>query len=166
MADCTKCQHSKEIDRLRQICLGCAIGKPDCGLSHAGRTFISMDAARDEACRDRIVRRGMVRDQPAVLETPLAPKERDHLLQVIYMFSSLSYDEAGMVALMMQGRSLQQIATERGEKLQTVHHRWKAIVKRNKAWESLANGMIGSGRGRKPDQSETEQLAFDFMGGK
>ena len=166
MANCAKCRHAKEIERLREICLGCAIGKDGCGLSKAGHSVISLDAARDENCRDRIARHGVQRDVPAVIESPLNPDEREHLLRVIYMFSSLSYDEAGMVCRMMQGCSLQMIAGESGQSLQTVHARWKSLTKRNPAWLSLANGMIGSGRGRKPEVRETSQMDFfDMMGG-
>ncbi len=166
MANCAKCRHAKEIERLREICLGCAIGKDGCGLSKAGHSVISLDAARDANCRDRIARHGVQRDVPAVVESPLNPAERENLLRVIYMFSSLSYDEAGMVCRMMQGCSLQTIAGECGQSLQTVHARWKSLTKRNPAWLSLANGMIGSGRGRKPDVRETSQMDFfDIMGG-
>ncbi len=166
MANCTKCQHAKDIERLRQICLGCAIGKDGCGLSNSGRSFVSLDAARDENCRDRMAQRAEKRDVPAPVSSPLNPVERENLLRVIYMFSSLSYDEAGMVCRMMQGRSLQQIADERGQSIQTVHARWKAITKRDKAWESLANCMIGSGRGRKPEAKKLEQLElFDTTEG-
>ena len=82
------------------------------------------------------------------------------------MFSALSYDEAGMVCGMLAGRSLQQIAAERRQKIQTVHARWTSICKRNPAWKSLANGMIGSGRGRKPKRRKLKQLdLFDMMKG-
>ena len=104
------------------------------------------------------MRRSVERCRAEIVESPLNPDERENLLRVIYMFSSLSYDEAGMVCRMLQGRSLQQIADERGQSIQTVHARWKAITKRNRAWESLANCMIGSGRGRKPDAKTVEQL--------
>ena len=160
MANCTKCQHAKAIERLRRICLGCAIGKDGCGLSNAGRCVVSLDAARDENCRDRIMQRGTKRDAPALLSSPLNPAERENLLRVIYMFSSLSYDEAGMVCRMMQGCSLQTIAGECGQSLQTVHARWKSLTKRNPAWLSLANGMIGSGRGRKPQPKREKQMEF------
>ena len=172
MANCIKCQHAKEIDRLRKICLGCSIGKVNkdgsssCGLSNDGHCVVSLDAAKDENCRDRILRREADRSAPTILESPLNPAERENLLRVIYMFSSLAYDEAGMVCLMLQGRSLQEIADERQQKIQTVHARWKSIVKRNPAWESLANGMIGSGRGRKPEAKKVEQLElFDMTEG-
>jgi len=91
----------------------------------------------------------MVRERPEIVESPLNPDERENLLRIIYKFSSLSYDEAGMVCRMMQGRSLRQIADERRQSIQAVHARWKALVKRDRAWETLATGMIGSGRGRK-----------------
>ena len=166
MANCLKCQHAKEIARLRDICLECPIGKDECGLSNAGRSFVSLDAARDENCRDRMALKGLKREAPQVVESPLNPSERENLLRVLCMFSSLSYDEAGMVCQMMQGRSLQQIANERGQSLQTVHARWKLLTKRNPAWLSLANGMIGSGRGRKPEASAEVQMDFfDMMGG-
>jgi len=166
LANCTKCRHAKEIDRLRKICLGCAIGKDSCGLSNGGVSFVSFDAARDENCKQRIARRGVVREDVQIVETPLGGKERENLLRVIYMFSSLSYDEAGMVCRMMQGRTIQQIADERSQSIQTVHARWKSIVKRDPAWQAIMNGMIGSGRGRKPDPKPMQQLTlFDLMGG-
>ena len=151
---------------MREICLGCAIGKDGCGLSKAGHSVISLDAARDANCRDRIVRHGVQRDVPAVVESPLNPAERENLLRVIYKFSSLTYDEAGMVCLMMQGRGLQQIANERRQSIQAVHARWKALVKRDPVWESLANCMIGSGRGRKKAKKNFKQMdLFDTTGG-
>lgn len=166
MANCTKCQHAKEIERLRRKCLGCAIGKDGCGLSHAGRCVVSLDAARDANCRDRIASRAVVRERSEVVETPLNPEERENLLRLLYMFSSLSYDEAGMVCRMMQGRTIQQIADERGQNIQVVHARWTAITARNPAWKSLANGMIGSGRGRKPSAKSLRQMdLFDTTGG-
>jgi len=166
LANCAKCRHAKEIERLRKICLGCAIGKDGCGLSNAGRSFVSFDAARDENCRNSMAMRALARESPDVVSSPLKPDERENLLRVIYMFSSLTYDEAGMVCRMMQGASLQAIARKSGQSLQTVHARWKSLVKRNPAWLALANGMIGSGRGRKPKLEETSQMDFfDRIGG-
>ena len=166
MANCAKCIHAKEIDRLRDICLGCSIGKvnkdgsSNCGLSNAGHSFVSLDAARDANCRDRIARHGVQRDIPAVIESPLNPDEREHLLRVIYMFSSLSYDEAGMVCRMMGGATIDDVAKEAGELPQTVHSRWQSLCKREPAFLSLANGMIGSGRGRKPQPKREKQMEF------
>lgn len=165
MANCVKCQYAGEIDRLRQICLRCTIGKASCGLSNGGVSFVSMDAARDGNCRDRLAWRGLVRESAEIIQTPLDGEERERLLRVIYMFSSLSYDEAGMVALMMQGRSLQQIADERGQSIQAVHARWKSILKRNPAWRAVANGKINSGCGRKPSPKPMQQLDFFEMMG-
>ena len=160
MANCAKCRHAKEIERLREICLGCAIGKDGCGLSKAGHSVISLDAARDANCRDRIARHGVQRDVPAVVESPLNPAERENLLRVIYMFSSLSYDEAGMVCRMMGGATIDDVAKEAGELPQTVHSRWQSLCKREPAFLSLANGMIGSGRGRKPQPKREKQMEF------
>lgn len=107
-----------------------------------------------------------MRERAEVVETPLNPEERENLLRLLYMFSSLSYDEAGMVCRMMQGRTIQQIADERGQNIQVVHARWTAITARNPAWKSLANGMIGSGRGRKPSAKSLRQMdLFDTTGG-
>ena len=166
MANCAKCIYAKEIDRLRDICLGCSIGKDGCGLSNAGHSVVSLDAASDEKCKHKIERRRVFTSAPAVIETPLGAAERENLLRILYMFSSLSYDEAGTVCSMLAGKSLQQIATDRRQKIQTVHARWKFVCKRNPAWKSLANGMIGSGRGRKLKRKKLKQLDFfDMMKG-
>lgn len=112
------------------------------------------------------MRRSVERCRAEIVESPLNPDERENLLRVIYKFSSLSYDEAGMVCLMMQGRGLQQIANERRQSIQAVHARWKALVKRDPVWESLANCMIGSGRGRKKAKKNFKQMdLFDTTGG-
>ena len=144
------CPHRPEIDRLRLICQDCAIGRAGCGLSKRGRSFVSFDAARGEKLRDRIAAYRVSAETPEVVVTSLGAAERENLLKVIYMFSELSYDEAGLVCRMLQNRSLQQIADERGLSIQTVHARWKALTGRNAAWKALANNMIGIGRGRKP----------------
>ena len=168
MANCLKCPH---IDRLRAACIDCPIGKDGhkgnplgCGISNKGITYISLDAARDENCRDRMLAHPLRPQYPEVVETPLNPKERENLLRVLCMFGSLSYDEAGLVCRMMAGASVTEIAQERGISEQTVYSRWLAVTKRDPSWKALASGMIGSGRGRKAGQRQRVQMSlFDSV---
>lgn len=168
MANCCKCAHAGEIARLREICLKCSIGKAECGLSHGGVSFVSMDAAHDPAS----VLRGRVAADYAVpgareeqkIETPLGDKERQHLLQILTKFAELgaNWDDAGLICSMLAGKTLDQLARERGTSPQTLHARWKRIITADPTWKSIANGMIGRGRGRKPGEKEPTQLEFDF----
>lgn len=175
MADCCKCIHQREIDqleterkRLESICRNCIVGKHDCGLSHGGVSFVSSDAAADPELvyRGRIardwVRPGVPREQPK-LETPLGQKERDNLLMLLNKFAQLgsSYDDAGLICSMLAGKTIDEIARERNVSEQTLHARWKKICKKDPAWASLANGLIGKGVGRKPTKQVT-QGEFDL----
>ena len=145
---------------MRSICLKCATGKGNCGLSGGGVSFISFDAAENEKCRDKIASRRALRFIPEIVESPLHPKERENLLKILFLFGSLSYDEAGLVVRMMQGKTLNEIASERKQSLQTIHARWKALIERESVWIEIANGMIGSGRGRKPTEKPKERDLF------
>ena len=164
MQYCKKCPYDRK-DVTKDVCRMCReVGNPNATPSHKGRVMISLDAAVDQNCRDRILSRRKVRDAaPEVTESPLNASERQHLLEVIFMFSSLSYDEAGMVARMMRGCSIDSIADERGQSPQVVHARWKSICKRNPAWKAIASGLIGCGRGRKP--KKPEYIQPDLFGG-
>ena len=68
-------------------------------------------------------------------------------------FSALSDVDAAIVCRMLRGERLVDIANAQGLALQTVHVRWKSLIKRNPVWKSLANGKIGSGCGRKPGKA-------------
>lgn len=159
MANCLKCAHAKEIDRLRKVCLECSIGGEGCGLSHKGRSHISLDAAASEHNRDEILSRAEVRVSPKVTETPLSADERSRYLTILNMFSALSYDEAGLVCSMLGGKTIAEIASERKEAIQTVHARWKSLTRRQPAFVALANGLIGSGCGRR-GEVKTRQIEF------
>ena len=56
--------------------------------------------------------------------------------------------------------ALDEVAKEAGELPQTVHSRWQSLCRREPAFLSLANGMIGSGRGRKPQPKRERQMEF------
>ena len=164
MANCCKCSHAKEIARLRDICLNCSIGKAECGLSHGGVSHVSMDAAADGSLvlRGRVapdyVRPGR-RDEQRI-ETPLGPDERTNLLKVLVKFAELGadWDDAGLICSMLNGKTIDQIARERCVSPQTVHARWTRITTADPTWRSIANGMIGSGRGRKPKRPKFMQM--------
>lgn len=158
MANCTKCQHAKEIDRLRDICLGCAIGKDGCGLSNAGRCVVSLDAAKDENCRDLMLSRVAVdyvrRKAGADNLWNVPAAALPYVRAALYPFSALSDSAAALVCRMLRGERLVDIANAQGLTIQTVHARWKSLIRRNPVWKSLANGMIGSGRGRKSKRAQ------------
>lgn len=160
MANCLKCAHAKEIDRLRKICLGCVIGGEGCGLSRKGVSHISLDAAADDHNREAILARRVRLHSSEVTETPLNADERKRYLELLNKFASLSYDEAGLICRMMGGATIEEVAKDRNELPQTVHSRWKAVCSREPAFLALANGMIGSGRGRKPQRGLQMELGL------
>lgn len=148
---------------MRDICLKCIIGKAECGLSHGGVSFVSMDAAKspDTVTRGRIAPEYSPRQEPNVkLETPLGADERERLLLLLSKFAELSWDDAGLICAMLAGKTLDRIAQERKISPQALHARWTKLITRNPTWKALTNGMIGSGRGRKasagPEQSQME----------
>jgi len=168
MANCYKCAHAKAIARLRKICLACNIGQPSCGLSNGGRSHVSLDAAENP---DTVLTKGGVdplyakpgeKVEPPKIKTDLQGEERNNLLRILYKFADLTWDNAGLVCAMLSGKTLDEIAKERKRKPQTINSRWKRLIKSDPVWEALKNGMIGSGRGRKPDQKPFTQLEFDL----
>ena len=138
----------------------CSIGGEGCGLSRKGVSFVSLDAAEDDHNRDAILARRVERHRPEIVKTPLGPEERERYIRLLNMFAQLTYDEAGMVCRMMGGATIDDVAKEAGELPQTVHSRWQSLCKREPAFLSLANGMIGSGRGRKPQPKREKQMEF------
>lgn len=163
MANCLKCAQAKEIARLRDICLNCVIGKAECGLSHGGVSFVSMDAAKspEMVTRGRVAPEYSTRSEPNVkMDTPLGADERERLLLLLAKFAELSWDDAGLICSMLAGKTLDRIAQERKISPQALHARWTKLITRNPIWKALTNGMIGSGRGRKasagPAQSQME----------
>lgn len=160
IANCLKCRHAKEIERLRKACLACSIGGEGCGLSRKGVSFVSLDAAKDGHNRDAILARRVGRYRPEIVQTPLGADERERHARLLNLFAQLTYDEAGMVCRMMGGATLDEVAKEAGELPQTVHSRWQSLCRREPAFLSLANGMIGSGRGRKPQPKRERQMEF------
>lgn len=58
--------------------------------------------------------------------------------------------QACIIVSMMKGRTLKQIAEDSGRSDQSCFSAWKIATETFPAIRSLANGRIGSGRGRKP----------------
>ena len=170
MANCLKCAHAKAIARLRKKCLACSIGQPSCGLSHGGRSFVSMDSvdnpalvlAKGGVAADFVLPGEVLADKedplPEPVNTDLGADERENLLRVLSKFASLKWDDAGLVCRMLAGKTHEEIARERKVAPQNIHSRWKRVIKKDPVWEALANGMIGSGRGRKPTPRRVTQL--------
>jgi len=154
MADCTKCPHQKQIQRLQRICLNCCINGKSCGLSNGGVSWVHMDAAANPATvyanrTAPLYQPGGKRDMDAV-QSPCNPDERERYLRILQMFAELSWDDAGLVACMMRGMEIDAIAKMRKVKYETIFLRWQKIKKANPAFGALANGLMGCGRGRKP----------------
>ena len=63
-------------------------------------------------------------------------------------------EDVKLVCSMLRGEWLRDIAKRWGTSIQTIHLRWKRIIKADPAWRSIASGMIGRGRGRKPAKAE------------
>lgn len=163
MADCNTCPHQKQIRRLQRICHGCVIGGESCGLSNGGVSWVHMDAAANPATvyakrLAPLYRPGGARDMEAV-KSPCNPDERDRYLRILQMFAELSWDDAGLVACMLRGMEIGEIAKTRKVKYETIFLRWQKIKKANPAFGALANGLMGCGRGRKP-KKETQGDLF------
>ena len=152
-AGCHNCPHDAEIRRLRETCLACK----RCGgdkVRLGGWTHVSLDAPRDAACAAKML--SMV---PADY-VPRSPSPRTrvdvpddvlpYLLRIIEPVTRLKNEHLLLLAAMMRGERLADIAQRTGLSLQTLHARWKSILRQNPIWRTLATGMIGSGRGRKP----------------
>jgi len=126
---------------------------------------VSLDAAENPAT---VLRKGKVDSrwtppgprEPQKIETPLAGEERNNLLKVLTKFAELgsNRDDAGLVCGLLSGKTLDQLAREWGVSPQTVHSRWKKLIKADPAWLALKNGMIGKGRGRKPARRRETQM--------
>jgi hypothetical protein len=167
LANCFKCPHQREVDRLEKerkrleaICRNCIIKNHDCGLSHGGVSFVSSDSVPnpDIVYKGRIARDWQAPNAPNVqpkIESPLNQDERSNLLMLLNKFAELgsSYDDAGLICSMLAGKTIDQIAQERKISEQALHARWKKICKRDSTWESLANGLIGKGVGRKANKN-------------
>lgn len=159
LANCTKCQHAKEIARLRDICLGCAIGKDGCGLSNSGHCVVSLDAAKDENCRDMILSRVAVDYAPHIPSARSRVNVPDsvlpYLLRIVEHVTRLNDTDLLLLAAMMKGERLTDFARRTGVTLNAVHARWKKILSHNPMWRSLATGKIGKGVGRKPKRTQS-----------
>lgn len=150
---CHNCSHDAEIARLRDICVKCKRCNGD-RVKIGGRTHVSLDAARDENCRALILSRAEPDfRQPTGDEADRVNVPREvlpYLRRLIMEVVDLGDDDILLLAGMMRGERLVDHARRRGVTLQAVYARWKRITTLHPAWLSLANGMIGSGRGRKP----------------
>ena len=156
---CHNCPHDAEIARLRETCLACKRCNGD-KVKIGGWTHVSLDAARDESCRARI----LAETPPDYAPRAPSPRSRvdvpdfvlPYLLRIMEPFARLRDEDSLLVVAMMRGERLIDIVHRTGLSMQAVHARWKSLTKRNPAWLSLANGMIGSGRGRKPGKAKDE----------
>lgn len=167
MANCYKCAHAKEIARLRKVCLECNIGQPGCGLSNGGVSHVSLDAAENP---ETVLTNGKVhpdwrapgKREPQTVNTELGAEERANLYRLLVKFAELgrNWDDAGLVCGMLAGKTLDQMARERGLSPQTVNSRWKRIIKAEPVFLALKNGMIGKGRGRKPKRKRETQMTL------
>ena len=158
-AGCHNCPHDAEIARLREVCLACKRCSGD-KVTLNGWTHVSLDAARNAACMAKML------SMTSADYMPRSPSPRSrvnvpddvlpYLVAVIEPVTRLKDEHLLLLAAMLSGERLADIARRTGCRLQTVHARWKSLTKRNPAWLSLANGMIGSGRGRKPGKAKDE----------
>ena len=150
---CHNCPHNAEIERLRKICIRCKRCSGD-RVRVGSWTHVSIDAARDEACAEKMLsmtppdyapRRQMRLSRVAMPDTVLP-----YLLRIVEPVKLLNDKDLLLLAAMMRGERLADIARRTGVTLSAVHERWKKILRHNPIWRTLATGMIGSGRGRKP----------------
>lgn len=153
---CHNCPHDAEIARLRETCLACRRCNGD-RVKIGSLSHISLDAASDENCRDRILMHVSVDYAPNAAMSSIADvpdNVRPYLLRFAELFVRLNAEDVLLLAAMMRGERLVDIARRTGVSLQAVHARWKKIIRLHPIWEAIATGMIGSGRGRKPGKAK------------
>ena len=153
---CHNCPHDAEIAKLRETCLKCTRCNGD-HVKVASWSRVSLDAARDDGCRGLILGR-TARDYRPRDPTPCNPVNipddvYQYLMAVLEPFAGLDNLGAALVCAMLRGETLTEIARREGVTLQAMHSRWKTLLRRNPIWAAIANGMIGSGRGRKPGKT-------------
>lgn len=166
---CHNCPHDAEIARLRKTCLACRRCNGD-RVKIGEWTHVSLDAAGDEACAEKI----LAYVPPDYVPREPSPRSRvdvpdyvlPYLLRIMELFVRLRDKELLLLAAMMRGERLIDIVHRTGLSMQAVHARWKALVERNPVWLSLANGMIGSGRGRKPGKARGSATPRDTSSGR
>ena len=156
---CHNCPHDAEIARLRETCLACKRCNGDM-VKIGGWTRVSLDAGKDEACAEKI----LAHVSPDYAPREPAPRSRvdvpdfvlPYLVRIIEPFARLRAKDVLLLAAMMRGERLVDIARRDGLTLQAVHSRWQRIVCKNPIWAAVATGRIGSGRGRKPGKAKDE----------
>lgn len=165
MANCYRCAHAKEIERLRKICLECSIGRDECGLSHGGNSFVSVDATEnaDLVLDGRTAPDFNVPEYSPLdgidgkdEEEPAQDAMDEKLLQLIRMFADIPSGCADLVSGMLRGETLAEMAKETKTSIQALHQRWKRVCAANPAWRSIETGMIGKGLGRKKRTFDVE----------
>lgn len=156
---CHNCPHDAEIARLRETCLACKRCNGD--MVKIGEwTRVSLDAGKDEACAEKI----LAHVPPDYAPRAPSPRSRvdvpdfvlPYLLRIMEPFARLRAKDLILLASMMRGERLVDIARRTGLTLQAVHSRWQRILCKNPIWAAVATGMIGSGRGRKPGKAKDE----------
>lgn len=157
--NCQKCKYQAEIDRLRAVCLACANGGPNCGLSNRGRSHVHIESAEDA---DRVTHGRIAPDFGAVaaLKTPLGEVERERYLGLLRLFGSLSWDQAGLAAWLLSGRTLHEAAVARGTSDQAMHRLFARLASSGAAFSALASPGMGVGRGRKPSRALVQGELF------
>ena len=167
MANCYRCAHAKEIERLQKICLECSIGKEDCGLSHGGKSWVSMDATEkaDLVLDGRTAPEYSVPEYSPLAgiggedeeeEEPTQDEIDERLLSVVRLFADIPVGCADIVSGMLRGETLAEMAKASKSSIQALHQRWKRVCAANPVWHSIETGMIGRGIGRKKQTFDAE----------
>lgn len=161
MANCYKCAHAKEIERLRKICLECPIGGEGCGLSHGGSSHVSFDAAKnaDLVLDGRVAPEYEVPEYSPIAEKPPdpAPDMDDRMLELVRVFADIPVGCADVVSGMLRGETLAEMAKETKTSIQSLHQKWQRVCAKNPVWRSIETGMIGKGLGRKKRTFDAEK---------
>lgn len=154
MPICTSCKHNRDIERLRNICASCR--GPS---SHFGKNAHIGAFTPDDAIM-RHVDRDMLERSHAATSARIAGLDDDTaelLMRVVAEFSSLTDEEAPIVARRLRGQENWQIAHEMGISKAVVWGRWQRLKRRCSIWGAIDNGLIGKRKGgRKPERRPHE----------
>ena len=156
MPACHQCEHQREIDklnaeteRLRSVCLACK------GASKfmPGKGFSTIYLDGEECPEKVLAHRTDKLLVPGGSTVDLPEGVEEFLRQLLAEFSMLTDYDAVIVARMLRGQRITDIALDLGKSRASVHACWKRLTTRNPHFKALANGGIGKrGGGRKKGQ--------------
>ena len=158
MAECHKCPHQAEIERLRDICTRCRGPVED---NHGGVSFVSVEAARDSA---RILNPAPDYNQGtgetcSRFNEEVPPELRPFVLNILRPFWSMTFEEWVVIGGKIRGMSDKEITAAIGWSKQRVWEIGERVKRKHARLGGIRTGMDGVRKGgRTATPKENEQM--------